>query len=890
MSDGPSMGQTQTSSPAGVTQRPIPAESSFMLQGYTPAPGRYDELIDGSGNLREHWRWLMDAFQKHDAHGQKRLRRDAAKMVRDNGITYNVYNNSSHGTDRPWELDLLPLVISAQDWAFVESGVQQRIRLLNLIMRDLYGARNLIRQGVVPPEIVFANPQFERTCDGLPFPAAGAIARYGADLVRKADGSWCVLSDRTQAPAGGGYALENRIVIARTFPDLIAQGEVRRHASFFSEFRAMLKQMAPEPEGDASLALLSPGPQDEIYFEHVFLARYMGMEMVQGEDCTIRENNLYLRTIAGLRRVDVLLRRVIDKNCDPLELNRESKTGIVGLLQAVRGGTVATCNALGAGAVECPMMAAVMDRLCEFYLGEKLILPSVQTWWGADADHRAHIEANFDSLHIRPAFDPWPKLSKQTSDLDPESREALHRDWQRQPYNYVGVEIPETATVPVWESDRLAPRSYSLRTYAVSGLDPEHPKVMPGGLARFMDGDGQVSADIQQGDGTKDVWVVADKPEEYRSLLQSQKQILSVVRSPKNLSSRRAENLLWLGRYCERTECNVRLMRHILMRCLDEEDIIGAEEILGLAGAAKHLFTRETLESIESTCAEFGGDKDEFRTARYALRAAYLLRNSVFDSVFNEDRPDTVTRTITALRKAAWVVREHFSDDDWRILNGFTHEFLSQRQSMAHPDIAATVLALNRIVTGLAAFSGMVQENMTREPGRIFIELGRRIERTGFLARLLRQLTSGPLGDQPAILRTALAICDSSMTYRARYGSIYELPLVLDLLVVDRTNPRSLSFQLQALEELLAQLPKGSESAVVLEETRLAALLSSETNNADVFYLSEVDEKGKRKKLQEFFKRASDQMDALYNALARHYFIHVTLERQIEKIVEPPIE
>ena len=879
------MSQSQSTGSAAVPEVP----TSGLLSGYAPIPGRYDELLDPLGRPRDHWQWLIRDFEQHDAVGQKRMRRDAAKMVRDNGVTYNVYQGVQ-GTDRPWELDLLPLVISAGDWGFVESGIQQRARLLNAVMRDLYSERKMLKDRVVPPEFVFANPHFARPCDGLPIPWAGPVVRYGADLIRKADGAWCVLSDRTQAPAGAGYALENRIVIARTFSELIAENDIRRHASFFSNFRAMLKKLAPDDDPDTTIALLSPGPMDDIYFEHVFLARYLGMEMVQGEDLTIRENKLYQRTIAGLRRVSVLLRRVIDKNCDPLELNLDSTTGVVGLLQAIRKGSVATCNSLGAGALECPMMAAVMPKLCRYYLGEDLVLDSVPTWWGADEDGRAYIEANFDSLHLRDAFEPWPGPSRRSCDLEPEARAALYADWKRYPHNYVGVDEPETATVPVWKEKGLVPKSYSLRTYAVSGMDANAPKVMPGGLLRFMDIGTQISADIQQGQGTKDVWVIADQPEEYKSLLQTRTQLLSVVRSPSNLSSRRAENLLWLGRYCERTDCNVRLMRHTLIRCLDEDDIIGSQEILGLTSAAKHLFDPKAAQAIEATCKGLATEKDEHRTARYALRAAYLLRNAVFDTVYSDQRQDTVTATIVALRKAAWVVREHFSDDDWRILNGFTHEFLSGRQRMTHPEVGSTMLSLNQIVTGLAAFGGLVQENMTREPGRIFIELGRRLERTGFLARLLRQLMAGPSGEHAGILRTALAICDSSMTYRARYGSVFELPLVLDLLVVDPTNPRSLSFQLQALEDLLRQLPRSSESAVVLEETRLAALLSSEMNNADVFALATADATGARPELDVFLNKAADQMDALYDALARHYFIHVTMTRQIETVVEAPIE
>ncbi len=853
---------------------PLRGVPDGLLRDYVPIPDRYDEVIGESGDVRPHWRRVIDALNAYDADGLARMRRQTESIVREYGVTYNI-PGATKGADRPWALDILPVVISAEDWSSVEAGMMQRARLLNAILADLYGPRRLLHDRVLPPEFVFANPRFLRACDGMPVPQHGHVARYAADLVRGADGRWRVFSDRTQAPAGVGHALENRIVIGRTLPTIMSEVHVRRLAGFFDKLRGMLRGMSPASREIPTIALLTPGALDGAYFEHVLLARYLGFDVVEGEDLAARDNHLYLRTIAGLRQVDVIMRCIDDESCDPLELFKSTPEGVVGLLQTLRARNVAACNAIGSGALECAALGAVLPRLCRHLLGEDLVLPPVKTWWGGDAEQREYIESRFDSLRIAHAFGGTRDAPVEPRQLERSIRQSLYQRWRQQPYEYVAIDAPVPSVVPVRTAKGLVPKGLTIRAYAIGGSNPEHLHVLPGGLGRFIEPEAYPSPVVQAGKGAKDVWVLSDRPVEYVSLLQSSGSAKAIARSPENVSSRLAENLLWLGRYCERTECNVRALRHMLIRCVDEEELADVRLLRGLTNGVPYLFPFEFRQSLGTSGLV---DSDVLET----------VRNAIMDAVYNAESNQTIAGTVISLRRAAWIVRELFSDDDWRVLNAFTHEFLRLQRRAYPPEIGGTLHALDQLVTGLAAFSGLVHENMTREPGRVFIQLGRRIERGYFTLRLLRESTREPDTGDPAQLRSLLAICDSPMTYRARYGPTFELPLVLDLLISDVTNPRSVAYQVVDTAQLLAQLPNPASHGPLRDEERLVAQLNTKILVADVYQLSERNEFGELPLLHGLLDQTIRMFMDVSDALSHRYFIHAARPHPTETVVEPP--
>ncbi len=844
-------------------QRNDPASRAGTLHRNYHAPrGSCDEMLDAPGAARAQWRRLVETLDAQGPKGVAQMQRQVDAMVRENGVTYNVYGDP-RGQDRPWTLDLLPVILSAGEWAGIEAGMTQRIRLLNEIASDLYGPQRLLRDRVLRPEIVFANPLYLRACRGIAPGKFGHVPRYAADLVRAPDGRWRVSGDRTQAASGSEYALENRTVLSQVFPGLIAEGHVRRLTDYFAHFREMLLAMSPSGRDGATLALWTPGSLNEVYFEHVFLAKYFGLSLVEGDDLTVRDNRVYLKTIEGLEPVDVIIRRVDDGFCDPLELLRESRLGVAGLLHASRFGHVAMCNGLGAAVVESPAFAAMLPLLCRHFLAEELMLEPTPIWWGGDPEQRKYVEAHFAELYIAPAFTPMPSQGVVPGALAAGARAEWHARWIARPHEFVATELPRPSTAPVLNGGVMEPRSLSLRTFAIGGGRTAHVRVMPGGLARFGESGNTTGITMQRGGGSKDVWVLAEGPGEHRNALSIETKPRAICRSPENLPSRLAENLLWLGRYCERAEHGVRFMRHVAGRSLDEADATLVSDLRGLVVAAPYLFSAP----MDDALAAGSGD------------ASLRIQDAVVASIFDGARAESVLGAVHALRRMAWTVRERFSDDDWRIVNGLTYEFLAyEKQS---PGMGTTMYALNQLVRGFAAFAGLAHENMTREPGQMFLQIGRRIERAAETVSLMHGAFRMP-EVQVGMMRSVLAICDSPMTYRARYGAAVYPAAVIDLLVCDETNPRSVAFQVQSLAGLLAQLPGAGGSGLLRDEQRAVEQLRTAVRVADPYALGEAEAGGKRPKLAALLNGLGENLQALSDHLGRRYFIHTAPARQLE--------
>ncbi len=818
-----------------------------MFSGYSPLPKTYDEMVSGPAGLRPHWKKFVASLE-HLGRDELALRwENARRIIREHGVTYNVYGDP-RGMDRPWELDLVPLLIPPSEWERIEAGLSQRSKLFNLILADLYGPQRLLSGGLLPPALVHGNPNFLRPCHGMAIPREVWLHLHAADLTRSPDGQWWVISDRTQAPSGAGYALENRIVLSRILPDEFRDCQVQRLASFFRFLRDTLRGLAPRNRDNPSVVLLTPGPYNETYFEHDYLARYLGFTLVEGGDLTVRERKVFLKTLEGLRPIDVILRRVDDTFCDPLELRGDSFLGVAGLVEAARAGNVTVANALGSGLIESAAFMAFLPGLCRHLLGEDLKLPSVATWWCGQAKERQYVLDHLEEVVVKPAFGSLTQGPYFGARMSGPERARLVEAIRARPYEYVGQEQAALSTAPVWSEGQLEPRPVVLRTYVAAAGDSF--AVMPGGLARVSSAAEDPVVSMQSGGGSKDTWVLSDGPVSMVSLLTPSGHPIRSGPSSAELPSRVADNLYWLGRYVERLEGVLRLLRCLVVRMADETGGDGSPEMSALAQILVRL---------------------GMLPGRFADRAPLKdLEHEILLLIYKQDRPGSARQILSRVRGIAAIVRDRFSSDTWTILNQLN---IDARARPRRIPLADALGLLNTIIVDLSAFSGMEMENMTRGLGWRFLDLGRRLERATQLLHLFRAGFCGAV-KLDSVLEPVLEISDSLMTYRRRYFSGVQLASVLELLVMDEGNPRSLAFQLKALRKHAAQLPREESAGHETGEHHRLAALAARVRDLDPGALTPAADSDRNEALDSVLEDFVVELGMFSNELTHHYFSH----------------
>ena len=750
-----------------------------LLADYPQAEGRHDEMFAAPLEPRAHWKPMLEQLAGEPAERMRDRLQTVQRRIRENGVTYNVYADPK-GADRPWELDLLPLILSQEEWSGIEAAVVQRATLLNAILLDVYGEQELLREGLLPAALVHGHAGFLRPCHGAQQPGGVMLHVYAADLARSPDGRWWVIDDRTQAPSGAGYALENRIVISRAFPELFRDLKVQHLANFFATLRDSLAHWAPRDGQGALTVLLTPGPLNETYFEHAYLARYLGLPLVEGGDLTVRDGCVWLKTLSGLKRVHAMLRRLDDDHCDPLELRADSAIGIPGLVDAMRRGNVLVANALGSNLLESSALLGFLPRLCDRLLGEALKMPSVATWWCGEPAALKTVIENLGRLVVKPAF---PQLRIEPmfgEDLDERGARRVAAMLRARPNDYVAQEIVRVSQAPVWDRShhrRVLARAIGLRVFACAS--PNGYVVMPGGLTRVASaGDARVIS-MQRGGSSKDTWVMAAGPVSTFSLLRRSIGPEELVRAGTNLSSRVVENLFWFGRYCERCDATARLLRVALGMLVDE--MPGDDE---------------RVRPIVVELLRQGGILPAGEPDPEDVALARTLRAAVAD----ESRPGLASGLRTLARTASHL-RERLSLDNWRTLNRMARGLASQK---GQPRALADVLGELDITIGqFTTLSGYALDGMTRDPAWRFLSIGRRVERLQSLCAILHQALAGP---PETDLTWLLRLTDSIITYRARYSTRPEWLPVLDLLVRDEANPRSIAFQVLGLRDFVRRL------------------------------------------------------------------------------------
>jgi uncharacterized circularly permuted ATP-grasp superfamily protein/uncharacterized alpha-E superfamily protein len=838
----------------------------LLSTGYPHTAGVYDEMSAAPGVLRPNWDSFIHSLSALGDQELARRWQTARQRIRENGVTYNVYGDPL-GMDRPWNLDAIPLMIPPSEWSQLEAGLIQRARLLNLILADLYGPQQLLHGGLIPPALVFANPGFWRPCHGVRVSGNTYLHLLAVDLARGPDGDWWVISDRTQAPSGAGYSLENRIVMAETFPDLFREFQVKRLASFFRSFRDTLLRLSPVARDNPRVVLLTPGPFNETYFEHSYLARYLGFRLVQGGDLTVRDSRVFLKTLEGLKQVDVILRRVDDSFCDPIELRSDSYLGVAGLVEAVHAGNVTVANALGSGLIETSAFMPFFAGLSRRMLGESLKLPTAATWWCGQPKALQYVLDNLDFLVIKPAFPSKGMEPVFGGRLGAEERSRLIERIRENPHEFAGQELLNLSTVPVWsEQHGLTPRRVVLRVYLAAEGDSWI--VIPGGLARVSPSIDTPVVSMQRGGGSKDTWVLSQGPVDTFSLQQPRDVPLNLSRGVvSDLPSRAADHVFWLGRYAERAEHLARMLRCILIRLTGQ---------VGAADGSEWESLMKMHDCLESPHARLS--KDEPQGHPDLLRD---LEQEILSRIFEEQRSDSLTATLNRVGRSAAQVRDRLPSDLLRVVSQFGP--LTRRVDDAawgYVSVVDALAVLNGCIGMLAALRGIEMENMTRGPGWHFLSIGRRLERSLHLVKLFRTIIV-PLSPQtwPA-LEMVLEVADSSVTYRSRYFTILQPAPVLDLLMNEEVNPRSLAFQAKDLSEhcrSLSSMPSGAGWPIIKQQRVEEA--ASDLFLADVCMLCEPGNGGPRERLDELLAGVDAALPAFSNAITHAYFSHALAER-----------
>jgi uncharacterized circularly permuted ATP-grasp superfamily protein/uncharacterized alpha-E superfamily protein len=832
-----------------------------LLREYRPLSGIHDEFVAEPGVLRPHWAHVGAALGEL-GHAELVLRQHEVDRLLDaDGVTYNPFGGGD-ARGRRWALDPVPTLISSKDWASIERGVIQRAELFSLILADLYGPRELIKRKLLPIDVVVRNPGFLRACVhqanephefGVGRYGPNSLTTYAVDIGRDPQGNPVALSDRAQAPSGAGYALENRLVMSRVFPSLYRDAQVHRVAPFFRALRRALQRSAPNVS-DPRIVVLSPGPWSETAFEHAYLASYMGYPLVEGGDLTVESGRVWMRSLGRLEPVDVILRRVDDWYCDPLELKPDSRLGVVGLVDAARRGAVSIVNPLGSGVIESPAILAFLPAIAEYLLGRPLLLPSATTYWCGDAQSNSYVREHLHELVIKPIVRDAGVNTKLGWQLSSQELAELQNEIVAEPWKWTAQEPVSLSTSPTLTEAGFEARRSVLRSFAVAQGDSF--TVMPGGLLRVAPSESNSLISNQAGALTKDAWVLASEPEQLGGFWLNTGPVVEAVGS---MPSRAAENLFWLGRYAERSEGIVRLLRVVADR---RNDFASGSSLAG------SLCLRLLLETLTKVTTTFPGFTEPGRLAEPG--------QELFDLIVDEDRVGTLAHGVRHLLDAAYAVRDQLSNDTWLVIGNLDREILELRALPSDARSSAALGALSRAMQSLLAFAGLQSESMVRDPGWHFLDAGRRLERALSLSSIIRAtlITTNDSATDSLMMESVLTTAESIITYKRRYRSQAQVQTVLDLLLLDPGNPRSLTYQLEQLQKDITQLPRSRSGKAerLSAEERLVLEVSTLLRLADTAKLAAPDSNGERMELARFLTKFEGLLGETADAIDSEHF------------------
>ncbi len=829
----------------------------------------YDEMFTPQNEIKPYWEKLLSGFDKIGADGLIGRQKDIDWLLSENGVTYNVYNDPQ-GLHRPWNLNVVPFLLHQNEWETVEAGLKQRAELLNLVLKDVYGERNLIKKGIIPFEVIYGHRGFLRQCSGIEYTTEKFLSIYAADLSRGTDGRLWVVNDRTQAPSGMGYALENRSTTSRILPEMFSNFNVKRISSFFQELNQMLVNSSPNKKENPNIVVLTPGSLNETYFEHAYLASFLGYPLVQGKDLVVRDGFLYMKSLQGLKQIDVVLRRVDDVFTDPLELREDSQLGVAGLLDVVRRKNVSLINPVGSGVVENPGLIPFMPRIAKYFLNEELILPQIASWWCGQEREKNYVLQNLSKLVVK-RIDRSNRESIHFGELLSSSElENLKREIVTRPYRFVAQEKISFSTAPNLIDDVLEPRNLVTRAFSISSNGSY--KVMPGGLVRVAPDSETIRVSNQRGGTSKDFWILDDTLEKEEVNRQWQKKTSVAMSGLNDLPSLTAENLYWAGRYVGRTLVNARFLRMVIRQLALVQNRNEKPDSIKL---------QVLFKALTQLTGTFPGFTEETEEGKLAMESPY---EEIISIITDKNREGSLAHTIGMFINSYYSIRNLWSSDMWRVFENIQNLW-QQFEKDEDRNINRILKVLNQLITRLIAFMGLIEESIMVQQGLLLYFIGLQIEQSMLTITKCRSLLTIKYSEQVEydLLENLLISHESLNIYRYSYRSYIQLEHVLDLVLLDLEYPRSLTYMLNRVQKDIARLPHSKvdnhltiyQKLVFEAFSKLRLAESSElirTNSEDDFV---------RQEMEKLLEELSNLLYKTSQSLSRTYFNHTDNQKQL---------
>ena len=843
-----------------------------LLNSYKEKINSYDEVLDKNGQVKPYWQKLFDTLESIGLEELELRNQEIIKKLRENGVTYNVYDNNNE-PNRAWKLDPIPFLIHKSEWETIEKGLKQRAHLYDLILKDIYGPQLLIKNSIIPAELIFDNSGFLLPCFDIRQKLDTQLLNYACDLARGPDGKMWLLDNRTQSPSGSGYALENRIVMSKVFPELNKKMFRRRLSPYFNNLQQIVDALGNNTNENPNVVFLTPGPGNETYFEHVYLSSHLGYTLVQGSDLVVRDGYVWLKSIDQLERVDVIIKRVDDEWCDPLELKRNSLIGIPGLLQVIRLGNVAVINPPGTSVLENHGLMAFMQNACKYLLKEPLILSSIATWWCGQKKELNYVLENLPKLIIKKTNRKQGFRSIYGRLLDKQQLEDLRIMIRKNPKDFVAQQEVSLSTTPSFIDGEIVPRFAAMRAFLIS--DGNEYTVMQGGLTRSSAIKGKFEVSNRLGGLSKDTWIITDTPNEYNESYVERRNLTNHLNN--SLTSRNAENLFWVGRLCERTMALRSFLKIILNRL--NENVTNKEN-------EQPAFLIVLLKSLTHLTHTYPGFVGKEKESDPEINIDDTIANPIPELLLlisDSKKPGSVTYNIQALLNTLNQVSEKWNHDTRRIIN-LVEDSLVALKSSNTSNINQVNHGLDKLHIRLFSFYGNVYETLPRDNGFYLLEIGKNVERILSLISVFKYTFNyKKIEEEESVLMEAILENHHLLAqYRNIYKSHLSLKAVINLVFLEQNLPYTLTFLLDTLSSYLSKLPKTIEpnrlslaEKSVLEASTIIKLIDADRliqADSDTLFRPELDQ------------TLSDVFDLISNVstnLASLYFNHSVIQHSI---------
>ncbi|WP_339705427.1 circularly permuted type 2 ATP-grasp protein [uncultured Kriegella sp.] len=846
----------------------MPITSTRWLSNYNTEYGN-DEMFTPKNGIKPYWNKLLTELDKLGPDGLIARQRDIDWLLFENGVTYNVYNDPQ-GMHRPWNLNVVPFILPKSEWEAVEAGLEQRAELLNLVLKDVYGEGNLIKNGIVPYEIIYGHRGFLRQCSGTVYTTDKFLSIYAADLSRGTDGRLWVVNDRAEAPSGMGYALENRSTTSRILPEMYGKMNVKRLSGFFQELDQMLIDASPVKKENPNIVILTPGSHNETYFEHAYLSSFLGYPLVQGNDLVVRDGFLWMKSLQGLKRIDVVLRRVDDAFTDPLELREDSHLGVAGLLDVVRRKNVSVINPVGSGVIENPGLIPFMPAVAKYFLNQDLILPQIASWWCGQELERKYVLENLSNLVIKRIDRTNRESIYFTEFMAQQELNNLKKEIEAMPYRYVAQERISFSTAPNLVKETIESRNLVTRAFCIASNDKY--SVMPGGLVRVAPDRETIRVSNQRGGTSKDLWVLDDIPIMEDKNRHWQKRSSVAISGLNDLPSLTAENLYWAGRYVGRTLVNARFIRMVMRQMALVQNRNETPDSVKL---------QILFKAVTQLTGTYPGFTEKTEDGKFAMENPMQEMLSV---ILDKDRPGSLAHTISMFGNSYYSIRNLWSSDMWRVFENIQKLWQSFEEGEDR-SVNKILKVLNQLITRLIAFMGLIEESILVQQGLLLYFIGLQLEQSMLTITKCRSLLTIKYNEQVEydLLEYLLTSHESLNIYRYSYRSYIQLEHVLDLVVLDLEYPRSLTFMLSRLQKDIARLPHSHKDNSLTNYQKYIFEAFSKLRLAESSNLAKTKSEADffREELDMLLEKLSELLYQSSQSISSTYFNHTNRQNQL---------